>query len=38
MRAGEEQARWEANIYVARAGFKHEMLRIYLSDDDAELE
>ena len=38
MRTGEEQTRWEANIYVARAGFKHEMLRIYLSYHDAELE
>ena len=38
MRTGEEQARWEANIYMVREGFKHEMLRIVLSEFDAELE
>ena len=38
MRPGKEQPRWEANIFVARSGFKHDILRIVLSDRDAPLE
>ena len=38
MRAGAEHPHWGPKLCVARTGFKHEMLRIYLSDHDAELE
>ena len=38
MRPGEEQASLRPNIFVATTGFKHEMLRIVLSEFDAELE
>ena len=38
MRPGKEQPRWEAILYMARAGFKHDILRIVLSDRDAPLE
>ena len=38
MRSGKEQPRWEANRCVARAAFKHDILRIVLSDLDSPLE
>ena len=34
MRPGKEQPRWEANIFMARTGFKHDILRITLLDRD----
>ena len=38
MRPWEEQAPLRPKLCMAMAGFKHDMLRIYLSDHDAELE
>ena len=38
MRAGEEHPHSGPKLCVARTGFKHDMLRIYLSDHDAELD
>ena len=34
MRAGEDSPGWGPKLYVAGAAFKHEMLRIVLSDFD----
>ena len=38
MRPGKEQPRWEANIFMANACFKHDVLVILSSDHNAELE
>ena len=38
MHKGKEQPRWGPTLFMAMTGFKHEMLRIYLSDVDAPLE
>ena len=38
MSPGEIDGHLEANIYVARGVFNHEILRIHLSDLDKELE
>ena len=38
MRPGEKQVPLGPKLFMATTGFKHEMLRIYLSDHDAELE
>ena len=38
MRPGKEQLRWEANIFMASACFKHDVLAILPSHHDAGLE
>ena len=38
MRPETEQPRWGPELCMARAGFKHDILRIVLSDRDAPLE